>query len=378
MDIKSIEIQDTSGTLSDPIWRTGSTPTATTAWFSEDTSKSRQLSVAPMAIKFGHVINKAEKYTQLSYLAYNGTNSTSTRTFRNVVASSSTVFDYKTLPILTYSPNGLEVPDYDDLDDVVIDIKLHTGQADILEYREGSLSRSGKSYNIKAVHSYPATITTLPNVEYNKVYLDGWYTYDFIMYRDIVSGITKLTEGVYYAYRGYVFKASVEGYFIAVDTGEGTYSLYIVANKPTVETETQSVSRTQQSWIPLNDDVQMSSDEETVLVASGATKQTIDIDYLDVIMNLKNSDGVGEAFNHAYVESQLLITDEIRDAITEELICEVMCNDDVGTTFTPWQKLTTKRNAAAVMFYNELFRNAQVIIESSRKLCNVKKCSNGN
>ena len=356
MEIKSIEIQDTSGELINRKWRGGSTHSVVRSWFDEDENMSRRLNVSPANLRMSTVFGRQAHSTYVAYLAYNGTNSTSSRIFRNIVAQETGVVDVSAAPVLSYSPNGLEMPAKEDLDDVVIDIKLHTGQADILEYREGSLSRGGKSYGIKAVHSYPATVTTLPNAEQNTVYFDGWYTYDFITFRDLETGVSEVVADMYYSFEGLVFKASISGKFYAL--GEiGNRSLYV---KP-VEDQDQDQQGDQDT------------DEEDFIKQSSSVQDT-DIEYLDLIMNLKNSDGVGDAYNHAYLETQLLITDEIRDAITKEILCAATCKDGVGSTLGAWQKLTLKRQAAAIMFYNELFRNAQVIIESSRKMCNLNSC----
>lgn len=341
MEIKSIEVRDTSGVLSKPIWKTTPSEPGTLAWFDMSKSNKRQLNVAPTNVDFEAANSISSKYTYKAVLVYNGTMSTKDRLFKNIVKESSGVFTTDSDAMLTYSPDGLEMPPMEALDDVVMDISMHTGMIDVLEYREGELTRGGKSYAVKARHSYPTIIKTLPNIEKDVVFLDGWYSYTFIKFVDVEAKGATAFVGEYYSFKGKIFKATRTGAVIISGN-----QIYIV-------------------------DIHDFDVEDIEAADISAELQDDEGDFADMIMSLYPSDGVGDNYNHAYIESQLLVTDELRDAITNEILCTAMC-DTSACDFADWQKLALKRQAAAIMFWNELYRNAQVVIESSRKMCQLK------
>ena len=347
MNIKSIEIKDTNGSLSKDVWKTTINESSVTPVFDDSDDNKRIIKLSPGNVNFVTVGGRGNTYK--SYLTYNGTLSTKDQLYKRVVAEDVGAMVGTTAPVLTYSPNNSIMPSKEDMQNELIqlNISMHTGVADVLEYREGSLTRGEKSYKVKAIHNYPMTITEMPNMEKDVVFLDGWYTYTFVMFRDVISNVTRAEKGLYYASKGTMFKASKSGLVIVQSDG----SVYILYDE-----------------FVLEDGLEDNVDFREVV---GAELQADGGDYLDLRMQLDARDGVGDNYNHSYVESQVLITDEIRDAITREIMCS-LCTDDTGCTFADWQRLTLKRQAAFIMFENGLYRNSQTLIESSRKLCHSK------
>jgi hypothetical protein len=336
MKIDSIEIKDTNGILSKDMWKTVPGIPSVQAYFDKSDKNKQVVKILPGNVNF--ITTGGDIDTPLSYkmyLMYNGTLDTKDRLFKRIVAEGAGKLDRQDIPTLEYSPNGMEKLSLEELDDSIyeLSIKMHTGVADVLEYKEGALVKGEKMYNVKAVHNYPMMITEDPIVENNVVFLDGWYTYTFVMFRDVVAGDV-VVKDLFYAYKGLIFKASVSGViktiaddiFIFGRNADGVFENII---------------------------------------------QTENSDYMEMRVQLESRDGVGSNYNHSYIETQLLITDELRDAIVSEIVCSID-NNDTGCMFADWQVLTLKRQAAAIMFWNELYRNAQTIIESSRKMCHPK------
>lgn len=346
MDIKSIEIKDTNGSLAENMWKTTVNEPSVSAYFTESDNRKRVLNILPGNVNFittGGDNDKGLSYK--IYLMYNGTLSTKDKLYKTSLSESSGVLNRNTPPVTTYSPDGMPKLSLEEMQEEVIqlNIKMHTGVVDVLEYQEGAITRGNKTYNVKAIHNYPMIITEMPNIEKNVVFMDGWYTYTFVMFRDVVSRYTLVIKGDYYAYEGTVFKASRSGIVAVTDEGD----IFIV-----------------DSNLSFNATDNFKGLDASELQGDGG-------DYMDFRLQMDQRDGVGDNYNHSYVESQLLVTDELRDAITREIMCSA-ASDDTGCDFANWQRLTLKRQAAVIMFWNELYRNAQTLIESSRKLCRPK------
>ena len=344
MKIKSIEIIDTYGSLKEPGAKYKEDQPALSAWFEEE-GKKRVLKLSPSNVYFEKLNGSRHVITYKQILQYNGTLSTNSKTFAQTVASSTSRAIDKIAPVLTYSPDGLKLPMPKDADQVVLDLDFHTGQADVLEYREGSLTQGEKTYNPTVWrHSYPTIITSFPNTEDQVVYLDGWYTYTFIRFIDVAIYDSTI-EGNFYSRLGMVFKASKRGKIWI--SGSKVYILPAWIQGADIAEIEKEIAKTAHE-VPM---------EETA----------------EEIKNLRYTtaaaEGVGGRHSRALLDSQLLITDEIRDAIIEEVICTAKNDVSSACDFADWQKLTLKREAAFIMFENGLFRNAQKIIESSRRVC---------
>ena len=121
----------------------------------------------------------------------------------------------------------------------------------------------------------------------------------------------------------------------------------------------------------VTEDVFILKDEHNT-VAEGII-QTANEDYEQLLFSLNETTGTSSQANNVFIHSQLMVTDQIRDAITAEAVEAAFMDQGDFIDFQNWQKLTLKRMAAAIMFENGLFENAQIILESARSFCNSGK-----
>ena len=96
--------------------------------------------------------------------------------------------------------------------------------------------------------------------------------------------------------------------------------------------------------------------------------QVENVDYEELLFSLNETSGISAQANSIYLHSQILITDELRNSITKEIVHSAW-EDKNGCDFADWQKLMLKRISASIMFENELYENAQTILESARISC---------
>lgn len=316
----NILVQDTNGDLSKELLKIYPDEQAVKAWLVTEGDK-RVLKASPSNIRFDSIPSIAPS-TYKTFLAYNGTLGYDDKVFSTVVAEDSGVFNPSSAPQITFNPGGVMAPDIEELEDMVIDIKLYNGTVDILEYSNGILANGEKSYFVKAKRSYPTTITSLPNITGNLVRLDGWYSYTTVIFRDAIPG-NLAVEGAYYGFEGMIFKASDSGMFIK---------------------DTEGIN-----IVPEASDMKVAQKESS--------------DYEGILFSLNESSGISAHANNIYIHSQILVLDEMRDAITAEAIENA--NAAHSGNFMDWQKLALKHTAAQVYFKNELFEKAQVLIESA-------------
>ena len=328
MDDKNILIDDTNGDLEKDLFKLYPERAALSVWFPDVSRKDkRTLSFSTDNIRYASIPDISDT-TYLTFLAYNGTLGLKDKVFSYVVAEDQGIHDVNSAPILNYSPDNAKVPEgLEEIDNVVIDIKMYNGTVDVITYQEGVLFQGVKIYQAMSIRSYPIVATKLPNLDYRKVFLDGWYSYTQVLYRDVLVG-GSVVKGSFYGYRGDVFKATNDGIFAINQDG----SLIVIV--------TSEVS----------------------------DLQSTDINYEEILFSLNATSSSSAQGNSVFLHSQVLITDEIRDAIIKETLEVAMCAS-TGLDFADWQKLTLKRNSAIIMFENELYENAQIILESARAQC---------
>jgi hypothetical protein len=332
MEINNILIQDTNGDLAEDLFKNHPDQEALSVWF-ETVGKDKILNFSTNNIRYESVPN-INGSTYKTFLTYNGTLDLNDRLFSLVVAEDNGIFRTDSVPVLQYNPKKAssfsDIP-ADRLDNVLIDIKMYNGTVSVITYEDGMLSNGTNGpYKVKSERHFPTRITKLPNVECERVYLDGWYSYTQIIFRDIQDG-DRVVAGNFYGKDGFIFKASNDGRIYKQTNGD----IYIVLDG-------QSLS-------------------EAVL-------QVENSDYKELLFSLEETTGISPESNHVYLHSQVLVLDEIRNAMLAEII-EVSCKDKIGCDFMDWQKLSLKRTAAYIMFENGLFEKAQVIIESARSMC---------
>jgi len=333
MEVDNIITVDTDGALANEKYKLYQEKPATGVWFSAPDAAERTLYFSPNNIRYSAIPN-LDGNTYITFLAYNGTLGYSNKVFSTVVAEATGIFDINNAPILEYNAGTVVLPDADTLDDVVMDIKMYNGVVNVIKYSEGYINNGQKTYKVKTISAYPTVITGLPNVSGGKVYLDGWYSYTHVNFRDVIPETTLAIEDSFYGYEGFIFKASISG-TIAINSG-----MEVVI-------------------VPEGEE----SIEEGIV-------QVKNNDYKEILFWLNSVDTGDQAgAGDTYIHSQVLITDEIRDAIVKEVVQNSMDPCCGPVEYDDWQKLMLKRMAAATQFENELFENAQIIIESSRAMC---------
>ena len=337
MNIKNINIFDTHGELSEDLFKNHPDTSALSAWFT-GTEENKILNFSTNNIRYASIPSINET-TYLTFLTYNGSSGAPNRLFSTVVAEDSGVFDVNNVPVLQYSPNDMyEVVrdgNADTFKDMMLDIKMYNGSIDVLNYADtrmshGPLSKYSKDYIVTSRRSFPTHVSALPNMEASRIFLDGWYSYTNILFRSLVDG-DRVFKDSFYGSNGFIFKASDDGTYRNAEHGA------------------------------------------TIIVEGGTSvHQVSNTDYEEILFSLNEATGISPQSNNVYLHSQVLVLEEIRQAIIDEVV-EAACNCDIGCQLMDWQQLTLNRVAAYVMFENGLFDKAQSIIESSRGMC----CSTG-
>jgi hypothetical protein len=266
----------------------------------------------------------------VSFLTYNGTLGYNKKVFSTVVSVNKGAFDPASPPVLVYNPDNFARPCAEDLPEVVMEIKLYNGTVDVLRYSEGRLSGGEKEYNVMA-RSYPTVITELPNASGSQVFIDGWYSFTSIIFRELLDSSVVIANDIYNM-NGFIFKATDNG------------KVFWREKKVVIETD------------------------KGVIVPQAETA-----DYIEILHSLTGTSGVSAQSRSIYVHTQLMVTDRLRDAITEEAVKAAFADPTDYVEFQTWQKLTLKRTSAYIMFENGLFEKAQIILESARAICVEKK-----
>ena len=328
MEIKNILVRDDKGQLAEEAFKLDPSLNSLSVKFDPAVTDTRVLTFKPDNVDFASIPNINPSTYQI-FLTYNGSLGYTDRIFSTVIEQDSGVFDTANIPETVYNPNDVNaVTDSEVLQDVVVEISMFNGVVDVLNYSEGHLNVGNKDYIVKSRRAFPTYIHTMPNVSLNRVFLDGWYSYTMIVYRDSVVGDAVVKDS-YYAVEGFIFKASKDG-ILGYDAVEDKYYIDTIGGRREYEVENH--------------------------------------DYEGQMFQLNNSSGLGGQAGTVFLHSQVLITDDIRDAIIAEVV-EIACQNISGCEFMDWQKLTMKRMAAYVMFENGMYEKAQVIIESARKMC---------
>ena len=338
MNIESILVQDTNGDLANDILKNDLDKEALSAWFTniEGTDK-KTINFSANNVRYDSIPN-INGSTYVTFLTYNGSSGYKDKIFSTIVATDEGIFESGNVPILRYSPVEFDnISAMEHLDDVVVDIKMYNGTIDVLNYADarmgyGPLTKGSNGYIVKSRRSFPTKIDVLPNIRGKRVYMDGWYTYTQVIFRDIVDG-DDIVEGNYYSKEGKIYKASAYGRYYM----DNDYSGVVIRTS---------------DGIPVDDGL---------VRASTFT-------YEDILFSLNETADISPQGNSVFLHSQVLITEELRYAILQEII-DVACKEKIGCDFMEWQKLQLKRISASIMFENGMFEKAQIILESAREAC---------
>jgi hypothetical protein len=140
MDIPSVLISDTNGSLASDLFKIHVDNPTISASLTDEVSKSRMLTVALDNVRLDSVPN-IHNSTYKIFLAYNGT---PLQVFTTVVKEIKGTFDSSNIPVLSFDPGMVSRPSREMLDEVVIDIKMFNGSVDVLRYAQGELHNGEK------------------------------------------------------------------------------------------------------------------------------------------------------------------------------------------------------------------------------------------
>jgi len=337
MNTESILVQDTNGDLANDILKNDPDKEALSVWFTKFPNTDKAvINFSANNVRYDSIPNISAA-TYLTKLTYNGSAGYQNKIFSSVVAEDTGIFDKNNVPVLTFDPsNVIDIPEIPVLEDVVLDIKMYNGTIDLLNYADsrmgyGPLSKGSNQYIVKSRRSFPTQVDTLPNVCGKKIYVDGWYTYTQIIFKDLIEG-SEIMDGNYYGRDGIIYKASCYGKYYITSSGEG----YVVdSGGNTIENCMTVVSQ---------------------------------VDYEEMLFSLNETADMSPQSNSVFLHSQVLITEELRVAILQEIV-DITCKGKSGCDFMDWQKLNLKQLSAGIMFENGMFEKAQIILESAREMC---------
>jgi hypothetical protein len=123
MDIPSVLISDTNGSLASDLFKIHVDNPTISASLTDEVSKSRMLTVALDNVRLDSVPN-IHNSTYKIFLAYNGTLGYSNSIHYS--GKRNRTFDSSNIPVLSFDPGMVSRPSREMLDEVVIDIKMLT------------------------------------------------------------------------------------------------------------------------------------------------------------------------------------------------------------------------------------------------------------
>ena len=363
-----VKVADTNGDLTKDMFKSHPSMGATTAWL--DNEKSALL-VSANNILYSAVPG-IKQATYKSYLTYNGTGGYVNKTYSTVVAEDQGVFNISSAPVLKYdSKKVMAVTDPQTISEKVYDMSSF-GDCTIVNYQTDCCG--GTTTRTISNNSYQRPATTMPNVSNTTVFVDGWYTFTFVLFRNIEQG-DKVIKDSFYGFRGFIFKASVSGNMHAeiINVCDGSSSIYYKpGDKLLVDSPCEEDKCVEDSANASHVYILPEGETDT----SKSVEQEYNDNYIDVLFDLNNSSGISSHAGTIYAQSQILLTPELNKAIAEEILDQSIDKCAAGCDFADWQALMLKGIGAGVMFDNGLFANAQIILESGRESCSCSETGN--
>ena len=360
METKSILIKDTDGQLSTDLFKNHLERPALSVWFDYE-APHQTLKFSTNNIRFDSIPDMNKPHTHVTFLAYNGTMGMQNRVFSHVIKKEIGNFVSTDVPVLSFQPHEfISNIDIETEAESVLEINLFDGSVNVLDYSTDPLRNNNRNYDVKFLHTYPASIHGVPNVVNNSVYMDGWYTYTQVIFRDIGLGDLVFKDRTY-AYNGFIFKASIDGIF-AINPETGSPSIQFDGDGDGVVENVELIQ-------PFSN-VLDAQDLPPIPDIPGPTyqDQVEQSDYESILFYISEQSNLSPQSGGVYLHSQVLITQQLKDAIIKEVTdMALVCNN--ACTYMDWQKLQLKQIAAYVFFDNELFEKAQIVIESSRSMC---------
>ncbi|MCK5788532.1 MAG: hypothetical protein KAH32_06015 [Chlamydiia bacterium] len=262
--------------------------------------------------------------------SYNGTMYKHNKLFRQEVYSEVSIFNKNVLPTYIYNPPAEAVKAKNiESGEAFVEVDFRTGEAGLLQLKGTPVG--GNNAPFLARYSFPARIDS-PNYSDSTLYLDGWYTSEFLIFKDVSSGM-RVAAGMYVSHKGQLMTILKDGIIVMV-YGE--------------------------TFILIGNDG---------MIISGGISYTVDKDELLMYAYTKDSADANATFN--FVATQTLITYALNENLIKEIMngaADVEC--DKICTIADWQRLQQKKIGAHIQFINGNYRKAQVIVESARTSCN--------
>jgi len=334
MDIKNIYNKDTDGGLSEPLYKIDPNESALNSSIEYLLEGNPSIITVPSNIDYTVIPDIGSNMTYRYILNYNSTMGRK-RLFSQLVKDEQGVLDVGNLPVFTYTPAALDYNADTKNEDVVLYVNFYTQEANILQFIGGE----GNTPPFEAVysHTFPFSADLMPNFNGQDVFLDGWYSQVFVIFKDVKAGDIAI-KGNIYGYNGISGTASISGTF-RID--QNTQELKI-------------------------------EDENGELVEPFNASNYADI--MLAIWTLTNMDANASGY---MVNTQTIVTEETNLAIINEIknisldpACDDICS------IADWQRLQQKKLGAYIHFTEGNYRKAQVILESAREVCgrNIKGC----
>lgn len=328
MDIPKAYSKDSHGALTSTLYKVDIEQTCLTSTVHHNESGEPVLSVIYDNIAYDRIsAGVPTGYTYKFVMSYMGTMGRKDL-YSQIVMNESGELTTTAPPRFDYTVGGLMYESAKP-SDVILNVNFYTGEANILQFKGVPVGGNNPPFQNVYKYSYPFTATMLPNRAGTESYFDGWYNNVYVVFTDIVYGDVAV-KGDIYGHKGTTGLAAVDGTF-AFD-GE---TLQIIdaegePHAPFTDTET----------------------------------------YEEVMLAIGRLSGDATGAPGLMADSQILVTEELNNAIINELkeiACDPACDDTCS--IADWQKLQQKRLGAYIHFTEGNFRKSQVIVESSRKTC---------
>lgn len=333
MDIKLVEPKDTHGALAYDVFKIDIEESVIQAWLSDDPHKGENtvLNFIPGNIDYRAIPGIGlGSLTYKNVLTYNGTMYRNTSTYAQLLIDEESELDIHNPPEFKYTPDNLMYPKNAEASDVILNIDFRTGEANILQFKGVPVGGNNGPFEAVYRYTYPFSTSKLPNTRDGKVYMDGWYTNTFVIYKDKQPG-DLVVEGDIFSFKGGVYRAAISGTLTA------NAQLFIIVD---------------------------------VTVMPPIIREPTTVTFEQFMLDINRDDSIATHSPQYSATTQLLITSELNEAAINQIIDTATSTEcDEKCAIADWQKLQQKRIGAYIQFTQENFRKAQVIVESSRAVC---------
>jgi hypothetical protein len=351
MDIRIVESLATSGGLKDPVFRLNpNIENISLIWDAEDESLSvvdYNLDYSSLPFQLGADKDLVKKV----FLTYNGKNCSNGEMVETVLLESSGETDINQIPGYnnsnewTYNPKEFTYnPELQNLtnplDYANFPFDYSQGFTVVKQFLTAQANLAPGTPAYTAFYNAPHLTSFLPaNVEGNRIYVDGWYT-SYVIACKTWTAADPLNKGA--AKGSIVFYQPQDKFYINLTGNAGSL---------------------------------VTDPNNSLLLIPDTTNWSDTPNFADWLTFMKQyTDSFLPGNPIYYIETQHLVTAELNAAILNELKKQCSCCDKPdfsSSNIMCYMKLMQKRLGAYVQFNAEIFHEAQCILESSRKMCDL-------